>query len=98
MPMKSVSADVKFSPKSPRVELLVRIVWGIVGGIVLGIFSFVAFVIWAIQILHILFYARRHKGMQSFIKTVVVARYRLSAYLFLLTDERPPIIPESMPA
>ena len=96
--MKSVTADVKFASRATRVELLVRILWGLVAGIVLAIFSFVSAIIWVVQILHILIYARRHRGMQSFIKTVVVARYRLSAYIFLLTDERPPIIPESVPA
>jgi len=96
--MKSVSADVKFNARATRVELLVRIIWGLAAGIVLAIFSFVALIIWIIQIFYILIYARRHKGMQSFIKTVVIARYRLETYIFLLTDERPPIIPESMPA
>jgi len=96
--MKTVDAKISFLPRARRTELLVRIVWGIVAGIVLFIFSFVAGILWIIQILHILIYARRHKGMQSFIKTVLVQRFRLSAYILLLTDERPPIIPESVPA
>ena len=96
--MKSVMADVKFLPKATRVELLVRIVWGIVAGIVLAIFSIVAGILWIVQILHILVYARRHKGMQAFIKSVVVQRFKLEAYLLLLTDERPPIVPESVSA
>lgn len=96
--MKTVAADVKYLPRSPRIELLVRIVWGIVAGIVLLVFGFVSGIVWIVQIFHILIYARRHKGMQSFIKAVAVQRFRLSAYLLLLTDERPPIIPEMMPA
>jgi len=96
--MKTVDAKISFYPRATRVELLVRIVWGIVAGIVLSLFSIVAGILFIVQILHVLIYARRHKGMQSFIKTVLVQRFRLSAYLLLLTDERPPIIPESMPA
>ena len=96
--MKTVDTKVVFNSRATRTELLVRIIWGIVAGIVLFIFSIVSGIVFVIQILHVLIYARRHKGMQSFIKTVVVQRFRLSAYLMLLTDERPPIIPESMPA
>jgi hypothetical protein len=96
--MKTVDAKVSFNPKAPRIELLVRIVWGILAGIVLMIFSFVAAILLFVQVFHILFLGRRHKGMHAFIKTVAIQRFRLSAYLTLLTDERPPIIPESMPA
>lgn len=96
--MKTVDAKVSFNPKAPRTELLVRIVWAIAAGIVLFLFNIVAGILWVIQILYILVFGGRHKGMQSFIKTVVIQRYRLEAYLMLLTDERPPIIPESMQA
>jgi len=96
--MKTVDAKISFVPRSHRIELIVRIIWGIVAGIVLGIFSIVASVIWFVQLLYIIVTGYRHKGMQSFIKTVAIQHFRLSAYLSLLTDERPPIIPESMPA
>jgi hypothetical protein len=96
--MKSVSANVAFNPRASRVELLVRIVWAILAGLVLWIFALIAGIVWIIQILHILIYARRHKGMQSFVKSVMIQSFRLSAYIMLLTDERPPIIPEMMPA
>jgi hypothetical protein len=96
--MRTVAAKISFNPRAARTELIVRIIWGIVASIVLFVFSFVASIVWIIQILHILVYARRHKGMQGFIKTVAIQQFRLSAYLLLLTDERPPIIPESVPA
>jgi len=96
--MKTVDAKISFNSRSHRIELFVRIIWGLVAGIVLGIFGFAAAIIWVLQLLHILITGHRHKGMQSFIKTVAIQHFRLSAYLSLLTDERPPIIPESMPA
>jgi len=96
--MKTVDARVSFNQRAPRVELLVRIIWGIVAGIVLAVFSIAAAIVLFVQFFHILILGRRHKDMQAFIKTVIIQRYKLSAYLYLLTDERPPIIPESMPA
>lgn len=96
--MKSISANVSFNPRASRLELLVRIVWAIVGGIVLAIFSFVSGIVWVIQVLYVLFLGRRHKGMQAFIKSVNIQHFRLSSYLLLLTDERPPIIPQMFPA
>lgn len=96
--VKTVVANVRYLPRSPRIELLVRIVWGIVAGIVLFVFEFVSAIVWIVQILHVLIYARRHKDMQSFIKSVSIQRFRLSVYILLLTDERPPIIPEMFPA
>jgi hypothetical protein len=96
--MKTVNASVSFNSKASRLELFVRIVWGFVAAIVLGIYSVIGTALWIIQILHILVISRRHKGIHAFIKTVVIARYRLQAYILLLTDERPPIIPEWMKA
>jgi len=96
--MKSVLAKVSFSEKASRVELLVRIVWAILAGIVLFIFGIISGIAWIVQIVYILVTGRRHKSLQGLIKSVTIQEFRLRSYLMLLTDERPPIVPEMMDA
>jgi hypothetical protein len=96
--MKTVRAEIKFGAKASRLELLIRIVWGLLAGLVLFVFAILAIVALFIQWFYILFLGKRHAGLHSWIKTFVVQRFLLTAYLNLLTDERPPIIPKMQKA
>jgi hypothetical protein len=92
--MKTIQQKIIFTEKATRVEMLYRIVWGILAGIVLFIFSLIAALAIFIHFFYILVYAKRHKGIFDFVKIIEVQRFRLSMYLTFETDERPPIVPE----
>ena len=92
--MKTIQHKITYVEKASRVEMLIRIVWGIIAGIVLVIFAFVAALATFIHFLYILIYGKRQKEIFQFVKAVEVQRFRLSLYLTFVTDERPPIVPE----
>ncbi len=92
--MKTVQHKIVFAEKASRVEMLYRIVWGIIAGIVLYIFALIAGLAFFIHFFYILIYGKRQKGIFDFVKVVEVQRFRLLMYLTFETDERPPIVPE----
>ena len=93
--MKTVQHKITYVEKASRTEILFRIVWGIIAGIVLFIFGMVAFLALIIQFFYVLIYGKRQRGLFDFIKIVGVQRFRLSLYLTFVTDERPPLVPET---
>jgi hypothetical protein len=92
--LKTVSIDVKYANKAPRAELLVRIVYAIIFCIAAFILSIVGGIAWALQLLVILITGTRNRALHDVILFVFKYRTRFSAYLFFLTDEQPPVIPE----
>lgn len=92
--MKTIQHKISYVEEASRVEILVRIVWAILGGIVLFIFNLIAILAVIIQFFYVLIYGKRQKGIFDFMKAVEVQRFRLVLYLTFVTDERPPIIPE----
>ena len=92
--MKTVDAKVTFLEKASRLELVIRIIWILLVSFVLSFFGIVAFVAQTIQWFYILFLGKRNSGLQVWIKAVVIQQFRLMSYASLLTDERPPIVPE----
>lgn len=91
--MKTVSLNVQSAQRASRVELFVRIVWGLVSGIVLCIYGIIAAICLVIQWLIILITGKRNIPLNNIIRGYFYYRARLEAYLLLLTDERSPIIP-----
>jgi Domain of unknown function (DUF4389) len=92
--MKTVKISIKSKDVASRLELFVRIVWTIVSGIVLCVFSLLAFLCLVVHWLYILITGRRHKGLNNLLRVYVLYRTKLYAYSFMLTDERNPIFPE----
>ncbi len=92
--MKTVKIDVKSSEKASRGELFVRILWLIVGGIVLWAFSIIAIICIVLQWFFILITARRNKTLNNVIKVYLYYRTKFEGYLMMLTDERSPLLPE----
>lgn len=92
--MKTIQSKITYVEKASRVEMLYRIVWAIIAGIVLAIFAIVAGLADIIQFFYILIYGKRQKGIFDFVKAVEIQRFRLTVYLTFVTDERPPIVPE----
>ncbi|NYZ77270.1 DUF4389 domain-containing protein [Candidatus Micrarchaeota archaeon] len=92
--MKGVDIKVPFVEKASRMELLVRIVYTflymivamIAGGIVMCI-------LYPIEWLVILILGKRIDTLNKFIHSYIVWVTQFHAYLYTLTDERPPMIP-----
>jgi len=93
--MKTVKSRIEYKEKASRLELFVRILYWIPVIIVLWIFSFVASIAQLVLWFHILIFGRRHKSLSNFVKAYVNYLFSINAYFNLLTDERPPIIPDS---
>jgi len=93
--MKTIQSKISYTEKASRIEMLYRIVWAIIGGIVLAIFGIIAGLATIIHFFYILIYKKRSRGVFEFVRAVVVQRFRLTSYLIFLTDERPPLVPET---
>ncbi|MFH0923078.1 MAG: DUF4389 domain-containing protein [Candidatus Micrarchaeota archaeon] len=94
--MKTLNFDVKYDRKASRKELLVRLVYWIPLVIVLWILSLVGTICWFIQILYIIITGKRHESLFKWTKIAVEYRLKFGSYYFLLTKERPEIIPPSL--
>lgn len=92
--MKTVKTNITYKEKASRLELLVRIVYIIPLGIILWAFSILASIAFAILWFHILIFGKRHRGSLSFLMKYVDYRFKVYAYLGMLTEERTPIFPE----
>ena len=92
--MKTVKIDIKSSAKSPRIELFVRIIWGIVSAIVLIIFGIIAGLCLIVHWFYILITGKRSKMLNDVVKKYLYYHTKVSAYLSMVTDERNPILPE----
>jgi uncharacterized membrane protein len=92
--MKTVQYDVQSDQKASRVELFVRIIWGIISMIVLWILAVIAGICFILQWLYILVSGKRSTELNKVIKIYVRYQVGVISYLYLLTDERNPILPE----
>jgi hypothetical protein len=95
MPMKTVRTEIQYVEKSPRLELLIRIPYCIVLHLISAFLSSaVLIVLTIIHALYILLLGKRHSTLDRLMKSIVFYGSRANYYTYLLTDERPPIIPE----
>ena len=92
--MKTVSYDTKYSEPASRAELIVRIVYFVIGNIVLAILKIISLLAWIAQLLMVLFTGKRDKGLNGFMNMTQKYGVQLYSYMSLLTDERPPLLPE----
>jgi hypothetical protein len=92
--MKTVKIDVTSKDRASRLELFIRIIWLIVGGIILWLYSIIAAICIIVQWFFILIMGRRNKSLNNVIKVYLYYRTKFEAYLMMLTDERSPLLPE----
>ncbi len=92
--MKTIKVEVKSAEAASRKELVVRFAWGFLGGITYGITGMFAYVAMMVQWLHILFARKRHPALSKFINAWSIAYVKFELYLYLATDERPPLVPD----
>ena len=93
--METVKITVNSVEKASRLELLIRFIWGFIVGIILGIIGlFALYLATPIQWLHILFLGKRNPSLAKFVSGWFKGITQLYGYMLLLTDERPPLMPE----
>jgi hypothetical protein len=82
-----------FEEPARRVELLVRIVYWILIGIVLMVYGFLAFVCLVILWFFILIKGRRNRGLSDFVRGYLEYSVHVMPYMNIMTDRRPGILP-----
>ena len=90
--MNSVQVNITPGGKASRLEVIIRIFYGLVTAIILGIFMIVGYILIAINFWTCLLLARRIAP--KFLASLVAQGAKLMAYMFYVTDERPPLVPE----
>ena len=91
--MKTVKITVTSAEKASRWEVIVRLIWASLCGIVLlviGIFAVIAIII---QLFHILIFGRRQMKLNKFAANWLSAFAALGFYKNYCTDERPQLVP-----
>ena len=76
-----------------RLELLIRIVYWILIGIVLWIYGIVAGICLFIQWFHILILGRRNQALSDIAKGYLEYLVHVMSYTYIMTDKRPDILP-----
>ncbi len=76
-----------------RWELLVRIVYWILIGIVLWVYGLIASILAFLQWFVILILGRRSQGLSEFIRGYLEYYVHVTPYLWFMTDRRPGILP-----
>ena len=76
-----------------RLELLIRIVYWILIGIVLWVYGIVAGICLFIQWFHILILGRRNQALSEIAKGYLEYMVHVMSYTYFMTDKRPDILP-----
>jgi hypothetical protein len=79
-----------------RLELLVRIVYWILIGIVAWVYGLIASICMFIQWFVILILGRRSEGLSIFIRGYLEYHIHVMSYVTFMTDRRPGIMPEKV--
>ena len=90
--MNSVQVNITPGGKASRAEVIIRIFYGAVAAIILGIFMIVGYIVVVVNFFTCLILAKR--VAPEFLASLVAQYAKLMAYEFYITDERPPLIPE----
>ena len=90
--MKTVQVDVQSEEKASRVELLVRLVYWIPLCIVQAVLGIIAMILWLVNVITVLILGKR--VAMDLVKKYWQYGAKMNAYYMLMTDERPPIMPE----
>ncbi|NMB78179.1 MAG: DUF4389 domain-containing protein [Methanomicrobiales archaeon] len=79
-----------------RIELLIRIIYWILIGIVLWIYGIIAFIVQFIQWFHILILGCRNQALSDITRGYLEYRVHVLPYTYFMTDKRPNIFPETV--
>ena len=76
-----------------RLELLIRIVYWILLGIVVWVYGMITFICLFIQWFYILILGQRHEGLSNFAKGYLEYLVHVMNYVYIINDKRPGILP-----
>jgi Domain of unknown function (DUF4389) len=76
-----------------RLELLIRIVYWILIGIVMWVYGIIAMICLIIQWFHILIIGSRNDALSDFAKGYLEYMVHVTGYVYVMTDRRPDILP-----
>ncbi|PKL69826.1 MAG: DUF4389 domain-containing protein [Methanomicrobiales archaeon HGW-Methanomicrobiales-1] len=82
-----------FEKDASRFELLIRILYWILIGIVLWIYGMITFICLFIQWFHILILGNRNEWLSDFAKGYLEYLVNVMSYTYIMTDKRPEIFP-----
>jgi hypothetical protein len=82
-----------FEHDASRLELLIRILYWILIGIVLWVYGIIAFICLFIQWFHILILGNRNEWLSDFAKGYLEYLVVVMSYTYIMTDKRPEIFP-----
>jgi len=82
-----------FEHDASRLELLIRIIYWILIGIVAAVYGIIASICLFIQWFHILILGRRNEGLSNFAKGYLEYMVNVMSYTYIMTDKRPDILP-----
>jgi hypothetical protein len=82
-----------FEHDAGRLELLIRIIYWILIGIVRWVYGIIAFICLFIQWFHILILGRRSEGLSDIAKGYLEYSVHVMSYMYIMTDKRPDILP-----
>lgn len=82
-----------YERESSRLELLIRIVYWILIGIVAFIYGIIATICLIIQWFHILILGTRHEGLSDIAKGYLEYLVHVMSYTYIMNDKRPNILP-----
>lgn len=96
--IKSYPATFSYSYTEPssRIELFIRIIYLFVLGIIIEAWGIVTSLALIFQFFYVLIYAKKHQGAFEFMAGFFRFYFNVTAYTYLLTDERPPITSEDV--
>ena len=82
-----------FEQEASRFELLIRILYWILIGIVLWVYGMIAFICLFIQWFHILVLGSRNEWLSNFARGYLEYLVDVMGYTYIMTDKRPEIFP-----
>jgi predicted membrane protein len=92
--MKTVKIEVRYQESADRTEIAYRFVWGLVLLVVFNLLQIVIGVFAIAQFLFIAIRKKRNPRLHRLTRAFYDYACENGAYIFGLTDERSPLIPE----
>ncbi|MDP2796349.1 MAG: DUF4389 domain-containing protein [Methanoregula sp.] len=97
----SESTDTKrqlftYEQDAGRLELLIRILYWILIGIILCVYGMITFICLFIQWFHILILGSRNEWLSNIAKGYLEYLVDVMSYTYIMTDTRPEIFPSSV--
>jgi tryptophan-rich sensory protein len=92
--MEGIDINVPYKKETTRVEMIYRCLYCIAYCVIASFVGTIMCLIMTIQFLIMIITATRHDKLNHYIHVYLVWITDIAAYLYLLTDERPNLIPK----